>query len=121
MYFSTKRQQFLVDQGYAFKVVTKLEGLDGTGVKSGSGLVYADKGRQIDLLNTVLLASEVDYGRKDVDSDVDLVSENDEEEVEHRETTTSAVIRSNTTLTSLSGGDSMAYLEFKKVYMRRRR
>eukprot|EP00966_Prymnesium_polylepis_P259987 6005689-Prymnesium_polylepis.1 len=28
MYYSTKRQQFLVDQGYAFKVITNLAGMD---------------------------------------------------------------------------------------------
>ncbi|CAI2164311.1 16351_t:CDS:10 [Funneliformis geosporum] len=36
MFYSTKRQQFLIDQGYAFKVITKLEGMDtatGYGVK----------------------------------------------------------------------------------------
>lgn len=30
MYYSTKRQQFLIDQGYSFKVITNL--LDATGV-----------------------------------------------------------------------------------------
>lgn len=29
MYYSTKRQQFLIDQGYSFKVITNL--LDATG------------------------------------------------------------------------------------------
>jgi DNA excision repair protein ERCC-3 len=29
MYYSTKRQQFLIDQGYAFKVITNL--LDNAG------------------------------------------------------------------------------------------
>ena len=29
MFYSTKRQQFLIDQGYAFKVITNL--LDATG------------------------------------------------------------------------------------------
>ncbi len=28
MYYSTKRQQFLIDQGYAFKVITQLDGMD---------------------------------------------------------------------------------------------
>lgn len=30
MYYSTKRQQFLIDQGYSFKVITNL--LDATGI-----------------------------------------------------------------------------------------
>ena len=121
MYFSTKRQQFLVDQGYAFKVITKLSGLDGRSTTgTGTGLVYSDKGRQIDLLNTVLLASEADYTRELAESDVDDVSDGDDQ---GRGNTSSngGVVRSNATLTSLSGGDSMAYLEFNKVYMGRRR
>lgn len=32
MYYSTKRQRYLVDQGYAFKVVTKLEDVDGNDI-----------------------------------------------------------------------------------------
>ena len=28
MYYSTKRQAFLVDQGYAFKVITHLSGME---------------------------------------------------------------------------------------------
>ena len=28
MYYSTKRQQFLIDQGYSFKVITHLDGLE---------------------------------------------------------------------------------------------
>lgn len=36
MYFSAKRQQFLVDQGYAFKVVTNL--LDSAGMPSSTQL-----------------------------------------------------------------------------------
>ena len=31
MYYSTKRQQFLIDQGYSFKVITNL--LDATGAR----------------------------------------------------------------------------------------
>ena len=30
MYYSTKRQQFLIDQGYSFKIITNL--LDAAGV-----------------------------------------------------------------------------------------
>lgn len=28
MYYSTKRQQFLIDQGYSFKVITELRGME---------------------------------------------------------------------------------------------
>lgn len=39
MFYSTKRQQFLIDQGYAFKVITHLDGL-----AQMPGLVYATPG-----------------------------------------------------------------------------
>ena len=54
MYYSTKRQQFLIDQGYAFKVITELVGMD-----SVPDLVCATKREQLDLLRIVLSASEV--------------------------------------------------------------
>lgn len=54
MYFSSKRQQFLVDQGYAFKVITKLSGMD-----SMENKVYATQEQQLALLKDILMASEV--------------------------------------------------------------
>ena len=54
MYYSTKRQQFLIDQGYAFKVITNLEGMD-----SDPNLVFRTHQEQMDLLKGVLLANEV--------------------------------------------------------------
>ena len=53
MFYSTKRQQFLIDQGYAFKVITHLDGLDDL-----PGLVYKSRDEQIELLSSVLLANE---------------------------------------------------------------
>ncbi|WFD23396.1 DNA helicase [Malassezia equina] len=53
MYYSTKRQQFLIDQGYAFRVIMNL-----VGQKEMPGLVYASKSEQIELLQSVLIASE---------------------------------------------------------------
>ena len=46
MYYSTKRQQFLVDQGYAFKVVTNLIEENG----GGDGLRYGTHAEQVELL-----------------------------------------------------------------------
>jgi DNA excision repair protein ERCC-3 len=54
MYYSTKRQQFLIDQGYAFKVITKLEGME-----NATNLVCSTKKEQRELLQGVLMASEV--------------------------------------------------------------
>lgn len=53
MYYSTKRQQFLIDQGYAFRVIMNL-----VGQNELPGLVYATKSEQIELLQSVLIASE---------------------------------------------------------------
>ena len=53
MFYSTKRQQFLIDQGYAFKVITHLDGLE-----SLPDLVYRTRDEQIELISSVLLANE---------------------------------------------------------------
>lgn len=53
MYYSTKRQQFLIDQGYAFRVIMNLIGQD-----QMPNLVYASKSEQIELLQSVLIAHE---------------------------------------------------------------
>jgi hypothetical protein len=48
MYYSTKRQQFLVDQGYAYHVVTNL--LEGG---QQEGLRFSSQNEQINLLTQV--------------------------------------------------------------------
>lgn len=58
MYYSTKRQQFLIDQGYAFKVITNLEGMD-----SDPNIVFRTHQEQMDLLKAVLLTNEVIYSQ----------------------------------------------------------
>ncbi|KLO05041.1 DNA repair helicase rad25 [Schizopora paradoxa] len=55
MYYSTERQGFLIDQGYAFKIITHLDGLDAL-----PGLVYRTRGEQVELISSVLSASESD-------------------------------------------------------------
>ncbi|KAN0061471.1 DNA repair helicase RAD25 [Thecaphora frezii] len=53
MFYSTKRQQFLIDQGYAFRVITHLVGMEDM-----PGLVYKTQAEQIELLQSVLIANE---------------------------------------------------------------
>ena len=53
MFYSTKRQQFLVDQGYAFRVITEL-----VGMQEMPDLVYRTQSEQIELLQIVLIANE---------------------------------------------------------------
>ncbi|RKP27898.1 DNA repair helicase rad25 [Syncephalis pseudoplumigaleata] len=97
MFYSTKRQQFLIDQGYAFKVITHLEGMD-----QMEDLVYRDKASRLDYLHTVLMASEKDAILEDVGGDAE-------------DTLSSAAARRTTgSLQSLSGGDNMAFLEMER-------
>jgi len=54
MYYSTKRQEFLNDQGYAFKVITEL-----ADIESVPDLVASTKREQMELLKDVMTADEV--------------------------------------------------------------
>lgn len=90
MYYSNKRQQFLIDQGYTFQTVTTLDGFDSVEDK-----VFRTKIEQKELLATILLASEVDLESEESD-DID-----------------EAMI-SKSKMQSLSGAEGMAYLERNK-------
>ncbi|KAJ7116374.1 DNA helicase [Mycena epipterygia] len=110
MFYSTKRQQFLIDQGYAFKVITHLDGLD-----KMEDLVYRTRDEQIELVQSVLLASE---------SEADLGSDVRAGEGDLAGTVTSkdfgrvprmpGAQRTTGSLTSLSGGAHMSYVEQNK-------
>jgi DNA excision repair protein ERCC-3 len=67
MYYSTKRQQFLIDQGYTFKVVTKLP------LQSDPSLVFSTKSEQLDMLETVLAEDEKTVSSSRSDSSVTTV------------------------------------------------
>ncbi|KAJ3088535.1 hypothetical protein HK102_008529 [Quaeritorhiza haematococci] len=106
MYYTAKRQQFLVDQGYQFKIITRLEGIEYT-----PDLVYATRSEQLELLNTVLLSTELD------DDDEDLGPAIDSLYVATRQQHLVAapqVIRRTGGMKSLSGADSMAYMEYSR-------
>lgn len=110
MYYSTKRQQFLIDQGYSFKVITHLDGLEDL-----PDLAYRTKDEQIELLSSVLLANESDAG---LGTDI-KASEGD-----LAGTVTSldfggpgrvpGVHRTTGSLTALSGAQHMSYVEQNK-------
>ncbi|ORX99508.1 DNA repair helicase rad25 [Basidiobolus meristosporus CBS 931.73] len=101
MYYSTKRQQFLIDQGYAFKVITHLEGMD-----SEPNLVYRTKESQMELLKSVLMAN---------DDEADLDVPVDADDVSSRSSKKSMVRRGVGSMKSLAGGDDMAYMEPNKA------
>jgi DNA excision repair protein ERCC-3 len=108
MFYSTKRQQFLIDQGYAFKVITHLDGLE-----EMPELVYKTKDEQIELIGSVLLAneSEAEIGGDVRGAEGDLAG-----------TITSKdfggpmgkVQRTTGSLTALSGAQHMSYIEGNK-------
>jgi DNA excision repair protein ERCC-3 len=109
MYYSTKRQQFLIDQGYAFKVITHLDGLEDL-----PDLVYKTRDEQIELISSVLLANE---------SEADLGSDVRAAEGDLAGTVTSkdfgptrfpTAHRTTGSLTALSGAQHMSYVEQNK-------
>ncbi|KYR00352.1 transcription factor IIH subunit [Tieghemostelium lacteum] len=59
MYYSTKRQQFLIDQGYSFKVINELPGIE------QETLSYSTKQEQLDLLAKVLGEGD-DVGKAEI-------------------------------------------------------
>ncbi|KAI7850480.1 P-loop containing nucleoside triphosphate hydrolase protein [Circinella umbellata] len=105
MYYSTKRQQFLIDQGYAFKVITNLEGMD-----SDPNLVFRTHQEQMDLLKGVLLANEADLKDEEFGT-VDDVGRITDRKVAAKGRPAK---RSVTTSKTLAGGDNMAYLEYSR-------
>jgi len=97
MYYSAKRQQFLIDQGYAFKVVTGLlEGQD------RSQLEFADQKGQLDLLSKVLTAGEKEAGEEQLPEDDDDVTRNQRP----------GATRTAGAMSALSGATGMAYIEY---------
>ncbi|KAF9214409.1 DNA repair helicase RAD25 [Podila verticillata] len=124
MYYSTKRQQFLIDQGYAFKVITNLDGMD-----QEQDLVYSTQAEQMSLLQTVLLAQESEADlNDDVAPDADDLTGNTTRRsgggggsvLSHAGGSSVAgssngAKRSVGGLKSLSGGDQMAYVEYNKA------
>lgn len=65
MYYSSKRQAFLVDQGYAFKVITHLEGIENL-----PGLAFASPAERRELLQEVMLQNETSADVEKVDDDI---------------------------------------------------
>ncbi|KAJ2724230.1 DNA repair helicase RAD25 [Coemansia sp. Benny D115] len=99
MYYSTKRQQFLIDQGYSFKVITHLEGMEDC-----PDLVYGDLDSQKSLLHAVRMAADSANDVEEVSADLDINGGMGRGR-------TAGVKRTTGTLKSMSGADNMAYME----------
>ncbi|ORX82389.1 DNA repair helicase rad25 [Anaeromyces robustus] len=106
MLYSTKRQQFLIDQGYSFKVITHLEGIE-----KMKDLVFSTHEEQIELLNSTLNATEKDEEESDLAQSDDVAFNNRNRGISRYGFAT----RRETTLKSHSGGDDMAYIEYNRA------
>ncbi|KAF3941062.1 hypothetical protein ABW19_dt0204588 [Dactylella cylindrospora] len=104
MYYSSKRQAFLVDQGYAFKVITHLQGIEKL-----PGLAYDTPAERRELLQTVLLENsqnaDVNGIEKETDGGFFDRTRGD------WKGKGPVVKRNAARLSGLSGGDTMAYTE----------
>ena len=105
MFYSSKRQAFLVDQGYAFKVITHLNGID-----KMPDLLFRTPGERRELLTDVCLRNEADGDVEDIKDD--LFS--DRVQSRGGQKKKGGVKRQAGTLSSLAGGEDMAYLEYAK-------
>ncbi|XP_073042857.1 general transcription and DNA repair factor IIH helicase/translocase subunit XPB1-like isoform X1 [Primulina eburnea] len=94
MYYSTKRQQFLVDQGYSFKVITSLPPSD-----SGPELNYHHLDDQLALLGKVLSAGDDAVGLEQLEEDADGMA-------------LEKARRSVGSMSAMSGASGMVYMEF---------
>lgn len=101
MFYSSKRQQFLIDQGYAFKVISQLEGMD------KAQLDFESKESQRELLAQVLSADEAQASeRLDVDEEERLLA------VNGPGGGFGGMRRGRMSLSGLSGGKGLRYREF---------
>lgn len=100
MFYSTKRQQFLIDQGYSFKIITHLAGM--TGLKN---IAFESKAEQIELLSFVLNAGET---VPEIGSDAMAVDGDPMDEIAMFP---APAQRFSSMATISGGGDHMSYIE----------
>ena len=105
MFYSSKRQAFLVDQGYAFKVITHLQGIENL-----NGLAYATPAERRELLQEVMLQNETSADVEHVNDDLFSAQSGGNKGAVAKK----GVKRSAASLSGLAGGEDMAYVEYNK-------
>lgn len=103
MYYSTKRQAFLVDQGYAFKVITHLHGMENL-----PNLAYSSARERRELLQEVLLKNEEAAGIEIGDDAENSIGRGSNAYKKAK----SKAVRGEGSLAGLAGGEDMAYMEY---------
>lgn len=106
MYYSSKRQAFLVDQGYAFKIITQL-----ANIEKIPDLAFATAKERRELLQRTLVDNEKG-GEEDIIND-DLFGQPSGGRRGKKKG--NGVRRTAGTLGELSGGHDMAYIEQNKA------
>jgi len=107
MYYSSKRQAFLVDQGYAFKVITHLQGIENL-----PELAFSSPAERRELLQNVMIHND-DFDEENVRDD--LFHRNDgQARAPGRTQKKAGVRRTAGSLSGLAGGQDMAYIEQNK-------
>ncbi|CZT53089.1 probable DNA helicase RAD25 [Rhynchosporium secalis] len=112
MVYSSKRQAFLVDQGYAFKVITHLQGIE-----SLPELAFTTAIERRELLQNVMIHNETDESKYDYDDGDDLFHHVDKQGtkgVAKKGRKKAGARRTAGTLSELAGGQDMAYVEMNK-------
>ncbi|KAG4306495.1 hypothetical protein PORY_000483 [Pneumocystis oryctolagi] len=108
VYYSVKRQAFLVDQGYAFKVITHLKGIEDV-----PNLAFSTPDEQRELLQEVLLQNE-DAADIDKSDERENYYDNFSKKSKKEPYNVLKVKRSTGNLSTLSGGNDFAYIEYNK-------
>ncbi len=109
MYYSSKRQAFLVDQGYAFKVITHLQGIEDL-----PGLAYASPSERRELLQEVMLQNETSAEVEKVADDLFSGGSGKTKGKAGTAAGKKGAKRTAGMLSDLSGGQDMAYIEVNK-------
>lgn len=103
MYYSTKRQAFLVDQGYAFKIITHLHGMEDL-----PNLAYASAKERRELLQEVLLKNEEAAGVELGEDADNLIGHGVSKKLK------SSSVKNQASMAGLAGGEDMAYVEYSR-------
>ena len=92
---ASKRQRFLINQGYSYKVINRLGNLE------NENLYYSKKEEKQELLQKVLASNESAADEEDANPGLKSAG-------------SSQMFRSQGTFSSLSGGDEGLYMEVRK-------
>ncbi|KAK4476133.1 hypothetical protein MN116_001352 [Schistosoma mekongi] len=99
MQYALKRQRFLVNQGYSYKVITRLAGMENESLK------LSTKQEQAELLHRVLATTDEDAMEEKLPTDPDSFH------FTNISTGISGLIRKSSKMSSLSGADDAIYVD----------